>query len=297
MNILNQIVIDLRLDEVKKIIDKHSYVKVIVLLPAGLMPRAQDLAKIILEPIFLASPCYGACDVPLHFLEKFNADALFNFGHSETKKFNFPENVHFFEIQVRGELPNFIPDFNRIGLVYVIQYKDAVKKYAKLLENAGKIVVWGGEPDFMAKHPAQITGCDIGAADKIKKEVDGFVIASNGVFHANAVASLGPPTYNWQGEKATPLKYPIAALFMAKKVAVVTSIKPGQFYGKEAEEVAKKLKNKGKEVIFIAGDVFSSEITNFGIDFWVIAACPRIAEDSYMKPAAPVEIVLEYLNE
>ncbi len=289
--------IDLRLDDVKKVIDKFSYKKVIVFLPAGLMPRAQDLAKIIPNPIFLASPCYGACDVPLHYLEKFDADALFNFGHSKTKKFSFPKNVHFFEIQVRGEIPNFIPNFNRVGLVYVIQYKDAVKEYAKKLEAAGKTIVWGGEPDFMAVHPSQITGCDIGSANKIKDKVDGFVIASNGVFHSSAVAALGLPTYNWQGEEATPPKYPIAALFSAKKIAVVTSIKPGQFYKEEAEEVMDKLRKKGKNVIFIAGDGFTSEITNFSIDFWVIAACPRIAEDTYMTPAAPVGVVLEYLND
>jgi diphthamide synthase subunit DPH2 len=51
----------------------------------------------------------------------------------------------------------------------------------------------------------------------------------------------------------------------------------------------------GKEVIMVAGDVITLEINNFGVDFWVTAACPRLPEEDYLSPSAPVQEVLKYL--
>ena len=223
------------------------------------------------------------------------ADAIFNFGHSRPKGIKFPDNIHFFEIQVKDDIPDFVPEFERIGLVYVIQYKESIKKYAEKLKEAGKKVVLGGTPDFMATYESQVTGCDIGAARQIAEKVDGFVVACDGLFHANAVAALDKPTFNWFGETAEAPKFPMAALFAAKKVAILTGIKPGQNYQKEAEKAREKLEEMGKKVIMVAGDVLTPEINNFRVDFWITAACPRIPEDDFFSPSAPVQEVLKYL--
>jgi 2-(3-amino-3-carboxypropyl)histidine synthase len=288
-------VLDIKIDTVKKVVDDNGYRRVIVLLPSGVMARVSELLDVIPEPVFMSTPCYGACDVPVRLLKKLGADAIFNFGHSRPKDIPFPDNVHFFEIQVRGDVPEFIPDFKRVGLVYVIQYKDSVAEYVKKLGKAGRKVVLGGAPDFMATYDAQVTGCDIGAARSIAGEVDGFVVASDGLFHANAVASLGKPTFNWFGETAEAPKYPMAALFAARKVAILTGMKPGQNYPEEAEKAREKLEEMGKKVIMIATDVITPEINNFPVDFWITAACPRIPEDDYISPSAPVQEVLKYL--
>ncbi|TRO61928.1 hypothetical protein E2P64_00120 [Candidatus Bathyarchaeota archaeon] len=287
--------LDIKIDTVKKTIESRGYARVIVLLPAGVMARVGDLLDVIPEPVFLSNPCYGACDVPAHLLEKFKADAIFNFGHSRPKGIHYPGNVHFFEVQVKDEIPEFVPDFKRVGLVYVIQYKDTFGGYAEFLKNSGKKVVKGGTPDFMATYDSQVTGCDIGAAREVADEVDGFVVVSDGLFHANAVAALGKPTFNWFGERAEAPKFPMAALFTAKKIAILTGIKPGQNYQKEAKRAQKKLEEMGKEVIMVAGDVITPEISNFSVDFWITAACPRIPEDAYVSPSAPVREVLKYL--
>lgn len=289
--------IDLKLDAVKKTVKDHGYKRVIVLLPAGVMASSSKLAGVIPEPLFMSNPCYGACDVPMHLLEKFKVDAIFNFAHSKPIKFpKYPKNVHFFEIQVVRDAPSFVPPFDTVGLVYVIQFRERYKKYLKFLEENGKKVILGELPDFMATHPGQVTGCDVGSARKIADQVDGFVVACDGFFHANAVAALKKPTYNWNGELATAPKFPIARLFASNKVGIITGTKPGQSYQKEAEEVKKILESQGKHVIMVIGDVITREINNFDVEFWITATCPRMAEDGYLSPSAPVHEVLKYLK-
>ncbi|MBR9680955.1 MAG: hypothetical protein GOU98_03975 [Candidatus Altiarchaeota archaeon] len=288
--------IDLKIEDVKKVVANNNYKKVIVLLPAGVMTQSIELSKVIPTPYFMSNPCYGACDVPMHLIEKFDADAIFNFAHSRPIKFpTYPKNVHFFEIQVIRDTSPFVPKFDNIGLIYVIQFKESYAKYKEFLELKGKTVVLGELPDFMATHPGQITGCDVGAAKKIIDKVDGFVVACDGFFHSNAVAVLGKPTYNWNGEKATAPKFPIAKLFISKKIGIITGTKPGQSYLKEANAVKTKLESQGKQVIMVIGDVITQEINNYDVEFWITATCPRMAEDEYLTPSAPVHEVLKYL--
>ena len=288
--------IDLKIDSVKKTIKEHGYKRVIVLLPAGVMAQSTKLADVIPEPYFMSNPCYGACDVPIPLIEKFGAEAIFNFAHSKPIKFpTYPKNVHFFEVQVVRDISPFVPDFDTVGLVYVIQFRESYLKYQAFLESKGKKVILGELPDFMATHKGQVTGCDVGAARKILDKVDGFVVACDGFFHANAVAALGKPTYNWNGELASAPKFPIAKLFVSKKIGIVTGTKPGQSYLKEANEVKTKLEAQGKHVIMVIGDVITQEINNYDVEFWITATCPRMAEDEYLSPSAPVHEVLKYL--
>ena len=288
--------IDFPIDDIKAVVSEKKYHTVICLLPAGVMPHAVDLREVIPNPIFVSNPCYGACDVPLELLKKYDAEAIFNFGHSEPIKFpKYGDGVHFFEIQVRGRNPKFIPPFNKVGLVYVIQFRETYMQYKEFLESNGKTVVLGGSPEFMATHQSQITGCDVEAAKSIVGDVDGFVVCSDGLFHANAVAALGKPAFNWNGDEAKAPKFPMAVLFTAKKVGVLIGAKPGQSYPKEAELVKKKLEKLGKTVITVVGDTITNEINNFQVDFWIIASCPRLAEDEYLSPSAPVKEVLKYI--
>ena len=283
--------IDLNPDEVRQVIREHSYRRVLVLLPAGLMPMADSLE--IPEPVFSAAPCYGACDVPLHLLNQF--DAIFNFGHSDPG--GYPKNVHFFEVQVIVDTPGFVPPFDKVGLVYIIQYRDAVEKYAGALRKLGKEVIMGGMPEFMATHSGQVTGCDVGAARSVFDKVDGFVVAADGLFHASAVAALGKQTFNWNGESADAPKYPLAALFTAERVGILIGTKPGQSFSREAEEVRRRLEGKGKKVLTVIGDTITLDIKNLPVDFWVVAACPRLAEDEHLIPAAPVREVLNSIQD
>ncbi|MBR9679533.1 MAG: hypothetical protein GOU99_00605 [Candidatus Altiarchaeota archaeon] len=274
------------IDKAKKIAERAGYKRVLVHLPAGLMDKWPKLNQLADDVLFWSDPCFGACDVPLYSLEILKADAIFSFGHSTAPSIEYPKNIHIIEIYLNAKLPEFVPDFERIGLVYVIQYKQHLQEYKDFLESKQKIVVLGGKPDFMAKHTAQVTGCDIGAAQKIAKQVDGFVVMSDGSFHTKAVAELGKPVFNWLGEQAEKIKKnPTAMVIKAKKIGVLVSTKPGQFDIKNARKLAAKLKKSGKNVVLVVGNTVSSEITNFGVDLWINTACPRLVEDEFIKPA------------
>lgn len=280
-------------EQVKALIEKHGYQQVLFHLPAGLMPKWADLAQLASQTYFSADPCFGACDVPLHILEKIGADAIITFGHSKPPGLTYPSNVHFIEVSLSFE-PSFVPPFQKVGLVYVIQYREAAQAYARQLKKAGKQVIWGGKPGFMATHPAQVTGCDVSAAQAILDQVDAFVVCSDGAFHAQAVAELGKPTFNWLGEFVEPPRYPVALLSTAETIGVLVSTKKGQFNLKGALEAQQKLEDLGKQVFLAVGDTLTPEIDNFQPDFWVVTACPRIAQDR--PKSAPLEAVNTYIK-
>jgi len=279
------------IDEARGIIRREGYRKVLFHLPAGLMRYWTELSTLVEEPVFSAEPCFGACDVPLYTFRKLGVDAIISFGHSKPLFLNYPGNVHFVEVELDFE-PGFIPPCDRVGIVYVVQYRRAAERYARWLSDRGKTVVMGGKPGFMATYAGQVTGCDVEAARRIADEVDCFVVCADGRFHAQAVASLGKPTFNWLGEKVMPPKYPVARVFAAEKVGIFVSTKPGQFYMDLALRVRQLLEDRGKKVLLAVGDFIGGEIENFGVDVWVSAACPRLAEDF---GGVPAQVLLKYL--
>ena len=274
------------IDQAKKIAEQAGYKRVLVHLPAGLMDRWPELNQLADEVLFWSDPCFGACDVPLYSLKLLGADALFSFGHSTAPSIEYPKSVHIIEVYLSSTLPKFVPDFERVGLVYVIQHRQQVKAYKAFLESKNKKVVLGGKPSFMAKYTGQITGCDIGAAQAIVEHIDGFVVISDGSFHTKAVAELGKPVFNWLGEQTKKIKKNPAAMIMtAKKIGVLVSTKPGQFDLEKACKLTAKLQESGKTVVLVIGNTISDEIKNFGVDLWVNTACPRLVEDDFIKPA------------
>jgi 2-(3-amino-3-carboxypropyl)histidine synthase len=76
---------DLELERAADEINKSKAKTVVIQLPDGLKPKADEIAKELSEKtsaqisIWLGS-CYGACDIP-----KVDADLLIQWGHSEWK--------------------------------------------------------------------------------------------------------------------------------------------------------------------------------------------------------------------
>ncbi|HDR53693.1 MAG TPA: hypothetical protein ENN60_03425 [archaeon] len=280
-------------EQVRELIRSQGYKRVLFHLPAGLMPHWGILSELVPEPLFSADPCFGACDVPLHLMADLKADAILSFGHSKPPGFSYPDNIHFVEIQL-PYTSTFIPPFRKVGLVYAIQYREASRAYARTLEKAGKTVVWGGKPGFMATHLGQVTGCDTAAASAILSRVDGFVVCADGVFHIQAVATLGKPTFNWLGETAKPPRYPVALLSTARTVGILVSTKTGQFHLNEAENLLRDLKKLGKQAFIVAGDTLTLETGNFQADCWVITACPRMAQD--LRSSIPYDAAKLYIK-
>ena len=78
--------IDLQIDEVINKINKKGYRIVVIQLPDGLKPYATNICREIEAKtnatvfIWMGSN-FGGCDIPI-WLEKYNIDALFHFGHT-----------------------------------------------------------------------------------------------------------------------------------------------------------------------------------------------------------------------
>ncbi len=77
--------LDLQLEKVIDDIKKENPSTILVQLPDGLKPKAQEIQRELQKHTsaklyFWLNSCYGACDIP-----KADADLLIQFGHSEWK--------------------------------------------------------------------------------------------------------------------------------------------------------------------------------------------------------------------
>jgi len=78
---------ELDIEKIISNITKNKYKKILLQLPDGLKPLADQIQEKIQKEtdskIFIwAGSNFGACDVPLH-VEKLNFDLIVHFGHSK----------------------------------------------------------------------------------------------------------------------------------------------------------------------------------------------------------------------
>ena len=78
---------DLQLEDAVAEIKKHDAKKVLVQLPDGLKPHADQINRYLqkevpdVQLVFWADSCFGACDAPIH-VQSLGFDLLLAFGHS-----------------------------------------------------------------------------------------------------------------------------------------------------------------------------------------------------------------------
>ncbi|HKL23607.1 MAG TPA: diphthamide synthesis protein [Candidatus Nanoarchaeia archaeon] len=138
-------------------------------------------------------------------------------------------------------------------------------------------------PGFVYK--TQVLGC---SNPKFPREVEGILIIGQGKFHSVSLAyESGLPTYILENNSIKKIKDEeiekmekrekgaYLGYLHAKKIGILVSTKPGQERMEKALEFKEKVKDK-KVYIFISNDIDVSEFENFGIDFWVNTACPRM---------------------
>ena len=75
---------NLELDKTLRIIEKEKAKTVLIQLPDGLKPKAQEIREFLKERtkakiFFWAGSCYGSCDVP----DVQGIDLVIQFGHSK----------------------------------------------------------------------------------------------------------------------------------------------------------------------------------------------------------------------
>lgn len=165
----------------------------------------------------------------------------------------------------------------KIFLAYAIQYKDSAIKIRKQLMRGG-IKVSG----FM-----QVLGCS-----KINTK-DPILLLSTGDFHYLNQISGYKEIYMIKGadiikipdekiQKFNQIKKASLSNFLkSDKIGIIVSSKPGQENLKEAAEIKRELKEKGKDsYLFLSNNINAEQFENFNIEFWINTACPGLFLES-----------------
>ena len=189
-----------------------------------------------------------------------------------------------------------------IGLATTVQFLDYVDEIKQYLESKGAIVF---ADRMRQKYDTQLLGCDTGAAEKIKDNVDAFLYIGTGVFHPlgislniekevfcydpiNAVLSkidrAEVEKYN-RKRKAAYVKF-----LHATEIGLLVSLKPGQNNFRKAVELKSQLKEKNC-YIFAFDTLDFNQVENFPfVQCWVNTACNRILDDYDKFPKPLVDL-------
>jgi 2-(3-amino-3-carboxypropyl)histidine synthase len=272
--------------------------RILLQLPEGLKTKAIQILDGIeaagIAVILSGDACYGACDLRINEACTAKCDLIVHVGHnkfyrdikSDIPVLYFPWKMQFTIDKKLPKQMNQIAE-KRIGLLSSIQYIDYLDEFSRVLKDAGKKPVMGG----------QILGCYAQNADKIKDDVDCFLFAGTGRFHPLGLSFLHKKTYFYDLEKnmiedlskemMIEEKKRMARIEKARDAnifAILVSSKHGQFDLVAAEKVKKALEGKHKKAfIVIMDEIRDEKLLGLGVDCFINTACPRIAGDKFSK--------------
>ncbi len=190
----------------------------------------------------------------------------------------------------------------KIGLATTVQFLDYVDEIKNHLEAKGKIVFFD---KIRQKYEGQLLGCDHGAAEKIKGNVDAFLYIGTGIFHPLGIAlniekdvfcydpihAIMSKIDRKQVERYNAKRKGAYLKFLdASEIGFLVSLKPGQNNFKKAIEWKSKL--KGKNCYIFAFDTLDfNQIENFPfIECWVNTACSRLLDDYEKFPKPLIDL-------
>jgi len=290
--------------EIRKNKDLLKGKKVFVQIPEGLKYSStkilDELKKIRASPFLCAEPCFGACDIRYKEAKLLGCELILHIGHIKFYK-DFETEIPVLYIpleigiKIKKEVLENISE-NKIGIVSNVQHLTSLENIKSALKGIGKDVIVGG----------YVLGCYFENAKRIEKDVDCILFIGSGSFHVKELKRfIKKPIYHFDPEKNKIEKVEedkkseikrimkIEKLKEAKKVGILISTKPGQYY-KDFEKIEKILKNMKKEVYKIVADRITNEkLIGIDVDVFLNTACPRIEEDDFKKPIINVS---EFLN-
>ena len=204
------------------------------------------------------------------------------------------------EISLLNLDTNILP--KTIGLATTAQFLDYVGEIKKFLEDNGKIVFID---KIRQKYEGQLLGCDTGAAEKVKDNVDAFLYIGTGVFHPLGIAlNIDKEVFCYdpisavlskidrkEVEKYNRKRKGAYLKFLeADEIGILVSLKPGQNNFRKAAELKNQLKDKNC-YIFVSDTLDFNQIENFPfIQCWVNTACSRILDDYDKFPKPLVDL-------
>lgn len=293
---------DFEPEVVREFLKERKIDKAAVQLPSGLRPHLGEIKSVFdtedVDVIFLATSCYGACDLADKKAEELGCDALIHYGHSDM---GAPVSLPTLYVETRIEAEPFealekalpkLKDF-KWGLTATVQHVDYLDEVKNFLEK-NSIEATIGEPGPRSSYPGQILGCDWGSAKSVVGEVDGFLYLGTGKFHPKGIAlATGKAVF-----LINPVENSYEAFdldvedFLRKRAAVIekagsaesfgvlVSTKIGQNRLDLAEELKNKLLSAGYDSHILVTDEVTPEIMHdYQLEAYVNTACPRLPID------------------
>lgn len=266
------------LEKLKKIKPK----KILLQLPEGLKSHAPRIASEIekegIEVIISGEPCYGGCDLRLDEAKLLDCDLILHFGHRDFGvKSEIP--VLYIPVEINLELTKGLKkDLKKIKEERVAIYTS--EPFRKVLDHLGSYL---REINKEVVEERIILGCS-----EIEKKGEANIFVGSGKFHP---LTLKGKTYFLDLERnkledITSLiereerkrQARISKFKEAKKVGILVSKKPGQFY-RDYVKLKQRLEREGKEAeILIFDEISNEKLMGFNFDFYLNTACPRIID-------------------
>ena len=297
--------VSIREDQISKIIAEQKPKKIGIQAPDGLLNTVLGLAEMIeekhgVETMILYDPSYGTCDLMNLDVRRLGLDLVLNLGHSvgidkigNTYLVDVEYNVDFRPV-LDLALEQFRGKFSRIGVVTISNHKSQLDAAVMYLTDKGMSAVKGESEGML--FDGQVFGCNYYSARNIAKDVDAFFFLGQSRFHAIGVQlNTRKPTFMLDPffnlvedmDKEAELVERKAILSVlkardAERIGVIVSMKEGQLFRKQAEEIRDKLTGLGKKTyLFHLREVNAQRVAAIrGIDAFVETACPRVALDN-----------------
>lgn len=275
----------------------------ILQVPDGLKRKALKIADEIGDVLIDCESCFGACDLAIREAKTLSCERIIHYGHSKFIETEVP--VEYIELRENYDpIPVLKKELNKIkeekiGLVSTLQFLNSLEKAKKFLEENNKAIKIGKGRFYQG----QILGCDISSAKAIEDEVDAFLYIGSGKFHPLGIAlKTEKPVYaldvekneinDLKGLKEKFLKQKYVAEALAKdanKFGILVSVKLGQLNLKLAEEIKKKLEEKGKKAyILVFNEIKPEKLEGLELDCYINTACPRITIENRTEFKKPI---------
>ncbi len=279
----------IEINKVIKKIKEEDYKRILIQVPEGLKTEVVKIADKIekqtkAQVIISVEPCYGACDLRLDEAKLLGCDLILHFGHID---FGVKTEIPVLYIPVYFDLE--IPEKVKKEISEIKEKNLAIyssEPFKKVLDDLGNYLLKIGKNVVSKKI---ILGCS-----EVKNSAEANIFVGSGKFHPfvlrgktyfldlekNRLEDLtGEVKKEEMKKKARVLKFK-----EAKKVGILVSTKPGQFY-KDYEIIKKKIEREGKEGrILVLDEITNEKLGRFGFDVYLNTACPRILDNHFDKP-------------
>jgi 2-(3-amino-3-carboxypropyl)histidine synthase len=298
--------VSIREDQISKIVVEQKPKKIGIQAPDGLLNSMLELAEMIeekhgVETMILLDPSYGTCDLMNFDAKRLGLDLVLNLGHSvgvdKIGKCTYLVDVEYdvdFQPVLDLALEQFKGKFSRIGVVTISNHKSQLDAAVSYLSDKGLSAVKGESKGML--FDGQVFGCNYYSARNIAKDVDAFFFLGQSRFHAIGVRlSTRKPTFMLDpffnlvedmGKEAEHVERKAILSVLkarnAERIGVIVSMKEGQLFRKQAEEIRDRLTGLGKKTyLFHLREVNAQRVAAIrGIDAFVETACPRVALDN-----------------